>query len=382
MKSIENDNSNSLLVLLSLTLSVLSLISSVALFISRAMKIAVTDNKNVRQKTRYEVKFKLQCSKLKPCHAFVNEMMRHEIIKVIRNSKDGNLWNDRQDTYLDIDVFFIENDVKINHEITVYFSLTVSCYGDKHRASRVTTKLRNTIQEFGEKGTDIQKLLQKAFHAQMKLEQVSPFALKIYDLKTILNETDLGKSSRNVNINKSIHGRKMAGSIAQSQSQSQSQSHSRSQSQNATASGNQSIDIDEACYHYDKQLQDDDDDDEKRSEMHVSPGNVQNGFIMVRNYSDESNKDAINVNCNDNDHDNDEGNKKVVAVSAPQAFAQIELPDQPIQPPLSGETNVSTAVGESIDKADTFLSMTDQAEGVITPGTTQGGFEGNRSVQV
>ena len=193
-KSSNNDRA-SLLVLFSLTLTILSLISSVAFFISRAMKIMVRHNKNVQERTKYEVKFKLQCVALKPCHAFVNEMMRHEIIKSIRNSENGHLWNDRQDTYLDIDVFFIENDIKINHKITVYFSLIVSCYGDKSRATTVVTKLRNTIQQFGQDGSNIQRVLQKSFHGQMKLpKNVRASQIKIYELKTILNETRFGNN--------------------------------------------------------------------------------------------------------------------------------------------------------------------------------------------
>ena len=226
-----------------------------AFFISRAMKIMVRHNKNVQQRTKYEVKFKLQCDALKPCHAYVNEMMRHEIIKSIRNSENGNLWNDRQDTYLDIDVFFIENDIKINHEITVYFSLIVSCYGDKRRATTVVTKLGNTIEQFGQIGSNIQRLLQKSFHGQMKLENVRASSIKIYDLKTILNETIFGNNKsggrRSVNINKSIRGRAMAPSMTQSSVNSNGAGHDH-----------------------------DHDDDEKASQIEIVSGPISPGTVI------------------------------------------------------------------------------------------------------
>ena len=108
----ERKSGSQLLILFSISLTILSLISSISLFILRAINYKVKYSSQVRQITQIEAKFTIHCNQFQNCHAFTNHMIRDEMIKAIRryDSDDDeviNLWSDRQDTGLENDVFYI-----------------------------------------------------------------------------------------------------------------------------------------------------------------------------------------------------------------------------------------------------------------------------------
>ena len=78
-----SNNDASLVALFSLTLTMISLVSSIAYFISRAINYRVKYSQHVRQITEYEVRFTMYCERFCPKHAFINDILRDEIVKAI-----------------------------------------------------------------------------------------------------------------------------------------------------------------------------------------------------------------------------------------------------------------------------------------------------------
>ena len=159
------------------------------MFILRAINYKVKYSSQVRQITQIEAKFTIHCNQFQNCHAFTNHMIRDEMIKAIRryDSDDDeviNLWSDRQDTGLENDVFYIENDIKTKNEITIYFSLIVTCYkGDNDHSTMITSKLTRMINDICNDQSEIQKTLLQSLHARMNL--IGDFNVKYFKLSNL-----------------------------------------------------------------------------------------------------------------------------------------------------------------------------------------------------
>lgn len=128
-KNNKNGNDSvSLLVFFSLILNILSIISSIVYFIVTMSNILVEYNENTKQITEFETTLTIKCDKfnLNKNNAFISKFIEKEILKILRKrSKTNNLWNYRKDVRLQINVFYIENDIKLNNEINVFFDLVL-----------------------------------------------------------------------------------------------------------------------------------------------------------------------------------------------------------------------------------------------------------------
>ena len=203
-------NTIPLVVLLSLTLTILSLISSISFFVSRAINVKVKYSQHVSQITEYETKFTVSCSKFRQCHAFTNKKLCEELTHAIRISDEKNgYWIDRQDVSIINDVYFIESRKSTTKEIVVYFTTTLRLYADdKEFGGTVASKLAQTINDIGKNQSEIQKIFLKSIVSRMKLSndgingRMSLSRIKISNLKITKNETSfLHEKIQRININ-------------------------------------------------------------------------------------------------------------------------------------------------------------------------------------
>lgn len=202
----ENEG-DSVLVLLSLLLTLLSLISSITLFISRLITVTAKYSQHVRQITDYEVKLTMKCVEFRKYHSFINDILRDEIIKALRNSDNSDLWNDRNDVSLSSDVYFIQNNIASDNTIIVYFSLILTSYmPDKNRGISVASNLAKSILEIGNNKSKLQNDFINSVVTRIKLGRNKRKKLLILDLKIFKNETWF-ESERIVNINSSDNGK-------------------------------------------------------------------------------------------------------------------------------------------------------------------------------
>lgn len=166
-------------------------------------------SKLVRQVTEYEVTFRLHCNQFKPSHAFSNVLIGEEMLKAIRKSDnvENNLWNNRLDTNIDIDVFYIENDILTSQDITIYFSLTLTCYAaNEEFGSTVSKALTKSIEQLEVANSEIEQMFVKALISRMQIfgsRRVASHratAIKISHLKILKNQTELDQQKVNINL--------------------------------------------------------------------------------------------------------------------------------------------------------------------------------------
>lgn len=146
MDEIEND---SLLIVLSLFLSIISILSQIVLFLIELNNILIEYNSFVQHITYFDVKISLQSPQFRYKHQF----MHSKVNKVLRNSlsKDKDLSElfNRQDIKLNHCVYYIDNThLKSKQKIYVYFEVNAACYNDSD--SKIRHKIALKLNELGD----------------------------------------------------------------------------------------------------------------------------------------------------------------------------------------------------------------------------------------
>ena len=213
------------MILFSLTLTILSLVSSIAFFVSRAINMKIQYSQHVSQITEYETKFTISCKKFIKCHAFTNKKICEELTHAIRISDETHgYWIDRQDVSIVNDVYFIKSRISTGKEIVVYFKTTLRLYAaDKEFGGQVASKLAQTLNDIGNNSSQIQKVFLTSILSRMKINgnggrnsrnsrnsgsnmRKNLSIIKILNLKITKNETSfLHDKMKRININQDNH---------------------------------------------------------------------------------------------------------------------------------------------------------------------------------
>ena len=108
-------------------------------------------NINVYQVTKYIVKMTLKCKDFETKHGFIHTKLKESVLYAINKSEYNNLWVDRSDIILTIEVFYINSNlVKLNKEIECYFEAKLITY-DPNTHENASKKLKETINNFVKK---------------------------------------------------------------------------------------------------------------------------------------------------------------------------------------------------------------------------------------
>lgn len=207
----------SLFLLLSLTMSIMSLCLSIALFIKHFMTTKINHNQKVKEIIEYEACFFVECKKFQHSHAFMNEALSDELLAAFGRSNDSDLWTNTQDTRLSINVFYIENRIVRSRKIRVFFELTLTCYGanaspQKSQSNTIVSKLTANINDIGVKGSKIQESLLNSFAQRSKIGGILKKVFSIDDLRILRNESKL-LTDKQDGKNKHLHGTSTAAHV-------------------------------------------------------------------------------------------------------------------------------------------------------------------------
>ena len=144
------DSSGNLVVYVSLIFTILSLFISVTQTLVTFIALVNQHNSKVQQTTVIERKFTFKCAKFHHQHAFCHRSIEKCITFVLRGCDEDNLWTDRTDNSLTVEVYYIENKISFNKEIDVCVLFTLTSYSTFDKENHVSSKLKNMVQQLGD----------------------------------------------------------------------------------------------------------------------------------------------------------------------------------------------------------------------------------------
>ena len=172
--SVDDSKNISLLVGFSLILTILGLFFSFSVTAVVFLRLFIQHNKHVCEVTEIGSKLTFHCPSLSLKHGHTHLILTNSITHALRTCKQSNLWIDRSDVQLSIQVFYIANRIKFNKEIDIYFDTELTNYqnnnNNNQNSNNISKILLNAIKDLGHHGSDIQKSLIHSFQTQMKLK--------------------------------------------------------------------------------------------------------------------------------------------------------------------------------------------------------------------
>ena len=158
------DDDNSLLIYISLTFSIFSILSQITIFLTQLNNILIKYNKHVTQIISFDVKITLHCSSFQSKHEYTNNSIEKSLINAFTISDESEIWSDRGDVNVKYQVYYVDGkSLTTNHEMDVYFNVTVSCYNDID--NKIETAVESTINKFAK---DSSSKIQKQFIKNVK----------------------------------------------------------------------------------------------------------------------------------------------------------------------------------------------------------------------
>lgn len=154
------DNTVELLVVFSIIVTCLSLLFSISTTAVTLLKVIMEYNKHVTSVTTMGSKFVINCNYFQKRHGFTHYIIEKCILDAIRNADNSNLFIDRSDIRLDIQVFYIHNRMPLVPQMNVYFQTVLTCYNADHNEKSLKI-ISKCISNFGKQGTKINQLLTK-----------------------------------------------------------------------------------------------------------------------------------------------------------------------------------------------------------------------------
>ena len=104
-------------------------------------------NKQILQIFKCEVKMTMKSEYFNANHSLANNKISESIMYTLRRCSFRNLWFDRSDVELKIQVFFIQDRIKIENEMDVYFEITMPNFYIKNKDLRINTDIPVSKQE-------------------------------------------------------------------------------------------------------------------------------------------------------------------------------------------------------------------------------------------
>ena len=191
-----------LLVGFSLILTILGLVFSFSTTAVIVLKLLVKHSKYVRQITEIGTKMTLHCDSFSSKHSCTHLILQESIVHALRTCQHSNLWIDRSDIQLSIEVFYIANRIGFNKEIDIYFQTGLTCYKDTEYD--IPKILANEIRQFGSRGSTMQKALTTSFKTRMKLKKGR---VKVSQLNVIYEGTSAQDGDQLVLANSNNHNK-------------------------------------------------------------------------------------------------------------------------------------------------------------------------------
>lgn len=178
----ENE-SISLITLLSLTLTIISLVTSIVYFIVQITNIINkynNGNSSMMQIAEYEITMTLACDIFKEQHGYINKTLQEEILKALRKCRNCKSWTHRRDVNLSLNVYYIENNIFTKHEIYCYFELILVC--NNNNGDDTSDKLTNAINnEIGNNLSFVQMELIANIERRIHCQNIKITNVKIFD---------------------------------------------------------------------------------------------------------------------------------------------------------------------------------------------------------
>ena len=143
-------SSVSSLVFISMTFSILSIIMSFLLQISRICHLLSRNNK-LEGLFTHKIEIcgilSIQSSKLKRRHVFAHSQLEQSMYDVLNTCEHANQWHQRSDTRYTIEIYYIKNYIKTLRKIDATFIINVFTFADYKRISQT---FKHTIEEMGD----------------------------------------------------------------------------------------------------------------------------------------------------------------------------------------------------------------------------------------
>ena len=124
------DTDVEIIVLFSIVLTCLSLLLSISTTMVTVLRLLVEYNSHVSQVTTVQFKLSLNCEQFVKGHAFSHKIIRDCMINALRTCKQADLWTDRSDISLNVELFYIENRIDYSQEIDCYFEIVLTAYNN------------------------------------------------------------------------------------------------------------------------------------------------------------------------------------------------------------------------------------------------------------
>ena len=192
-----------LLVIFSIILTVLSLLFSFASTAVIVSNLLMGYNKHVQEIVNVAVKFTLKCDKFASRHGFIHHKLEKSVLSVLRTCERSDLWIDRSDTRLKVELFYINDSrIRSKKEIDCYFECILTLYNNSEL--NVANILVDEIMELSKATSKTTKSLIQSIKSEIRFGNTTRVSLR--NLKILKQSSTNVQSGDQVNLSMKHHG--------------------------------------------------------------------------------------------------------------------------------------------------------------------------------
>ena len=139
------------------------------------LRLLIEHNAHVSQVTTIEYKLSLKCDEFVKGHAFSHKIIRDCMLNALRTCQQSDLWTDRSDISLNVELFYIENRTDYSKEIDCYFEIVLTAYNNiqiKYNTD-IPQVLQNIIKNLNNHNSQINQSFINMLRSKLKFNNNS-----------------------------------------------------------------------------------------------------------------------------------------------------------------------------------------------------------------